>query len=226
MPRPRIIEEISYETGKIEKYEIIELMETVKVKNDEFEVLHEYYKRLSDGELFEPFDNPDKNLNKDYDLYRKKYSLLSAVEVKNIRRKYKLSIREFSEILGISYSNLSSIENGSLQANYIDTLLRLASDPYAFSKLINDKKDILSVNILEKLKPTLNELVLMSYEEHKELAEEVRKYHLDIRNNIISISNIIKFESKSTKKGDQEWLTLPSNKPKTVLKSFNLNWSR
>jgi hypothetical protein len=34
--------------------------------------------------------------------------------------------------LGISYTNLSSIENGSLQPKYIDNLMRLAKDPYAF----------------------------------------------------------------------------------------------
>ncbi|WP_429940434.1 helix-turn-helix domain-containing protein [Enterococcus sp. DIV0240a] len=217
------VEKMSYETGKIEKYEIIEVMETVKVKNDEFEVLHEYYKRLSDEELFEPFDNPDKNLNRDYDLYRKKYSLLSATEVKNIRKKYKLSIREFSEILGISYSNLSSIENGSLQANYIDVLLRLVNDPYAFSKLINDKKEVISASIVSKLKPVLDELILTSYKEHKKVADVVKDYHLDLRNNIVRINNTLQFEARNTQRGEQKWLKSPSNKLITDLKTFFFN---
>lgn len=193
----KIIKRLSNETGKEEEYKLISTKETVKVKNDIFTVLHEYYERLSDGEWFEPFDDPDKNLNKDYDLYRKKYALLSPTEVKRIRSKYDLNVRDFSEILGISYSNLSSIENGSLQANYIDNLLRLADDPYAFLKVINEKKRILPTRIVDKLIPILNNLVVNSYEEHKKIALDIKEYHLDVRNNIVRLSNIIEFDLKN-----------------------------
>ena len=131
----KFIERYSNETEKIERYEYMEVLEIVKVKNQSFEVLHEYYKRLSDGELFEPFDNPDKNLEKDYEIYRKKNNLLNPNQIRAIREKYKLSVRDFSNILGISYGNLSSIENGSIQPKYIDSLIRLASDPQALEKL-------------------------------------------------------------------------------------------
>lgn len=58
--------------------------------------------------------------------------MLYSEDIKEIRNMYKLNIRDFSSILGISYTNLSSIENGSLQPKYIDNLMRLAKDPYAF----------------------------------------------------------------------------------------------
>lgn len=126
------IEKLSRETGKLEKYELIELTEEVKIKKEIFEITHKYYKRLSDDELFEPFEDPDYNLNIDYNTYRNKHNLLYSEDIKEIRNMYKLNIRDFSSILGISYTNLSSIENGSLQPKYIDNLMRLAKDPYAF----------------------------------------------------------------------------------------------
>lgn len=200
----KMIKRQSNETGKVEQYELIKIKEHVKVKNDYFDVLHEYYKRLSDGELFEPFDDPDKNLNKDYDLYRKKYSLLTAEEVKGIRKKYELNIRDFSEILGISYSNLSSIENGSLQAGYIDNLLRLADDPYALLQLINGKKNVLSTKIVDRIVPILNKLIIHSYEEHQAIAIEIKKYNLDIRNNIVRLTNTIELDLKSQINTEEE----------------------
>jgi DNA-binding transcriptional regulator YiaG len=214
----KIIKRLSNETGKVEEYRFISIKETVKIKGDTFKVLHEYYERLSDGELFEPFDDPDKNLNKDYDFYRKKYTLLSPKEVKRIRLKYGLNIRDFSEILGISYSNLSSIENGSLQTTYIDNLLRLVDDPYAFLKLVNEKKNAIPTRITDKLIPTLNELVVFSYDKHEKIARELKKINLDIRNNLIRLTNSIEFELE---KGDQEWKQSSSTKSKTVSKKFS-----
>lgn len=219
----KIIEKFSYETGKMEKYEIIDVMVDVKVKQDEFRSSHQYYKRLSDGELFEPFDNPDKNLEADYDTYRKKHNLLSPKQIKNIRKKYGLSIREFATLLNISYSNLSSIENGSIQAGYIDSLIRLSEDPYALRKLFLERKPNFSEKTMNNLADTLEELILTSYEEHKDIAKEVREHHLDIRNNLVRVVNVICYESRK-EEGEYNWIkNSNSNKKKQALKIFPLS---
>ncbi|MBO1308074.1 hypothetical protein JZO70_18000 [Enterococcus sp. 669A] len=154
-----IIERYSSETGVKEQYKKLRMKEIVEVKQEQFEVEHEYYQRLSDGELFEPFENPDKNLEKDYALYRQKHSLLSPEEVKQIRMNYQLSVRDFSKLLGISYSNLSTVENGSIQANYIDSLLRLAEEPLAFLHLVQQRSDLLSEKAYQDLSARLEQLV-------------------------------------------------------------------
>lgn len=53
-----------------------------------------------------------------------------------------MTIRDYGAVLGISYSNLSSIENGSIQSKYIDSLIRLSEDPSAFKKLVESRKMI------------------------------------------------------------------------------------
>ncbi|HIX69987.1 MAG TPA: helix-turn-helix domain-containing protein [Candidatus Enterococcus stercoravium] len=192
-----IIKRYSNETRKIEEYKIILIKETVEIKKEKFEVLHEYYKRLSDDELFEPFDNPDKNIEKDYELYRKKFALLSPDEIKNIRKKYNLSVRDFSLILGISYGNLSSIENGSLQSGYIDTILRLANDPYAFLNLIERKKAILPERINDNLIILLRKLVVDVYPEHRKIAEQIQKENIEITNQLKRLTNVIEYQGKN-----------------------------
>lgn len=219
----KIIEKFSYETGKTEKYEIIDVVVDVKVKQDEFQSLHQYYKRISDGELFEPFDNPDKNLEIDYDIYRKKHNLLSPEQIKKIRKKYGLSVREFAALLNISYSNLSSIENGSIQAGYIDSLIRLSEDPYALRKLFLERKPDFPEKTTSNLTDILEELILTSYDEHKDIAKEVREHQLDIRNNLVRVVNVIGYESRK-EKGEYNWIkNSSSNKKKQALKIFPLS---
>lgn len=141
----------STDTGKTEDYELVSIFEQVRVKKEAFEADHLYYKRISDGELFEPFDDPDYNLRIDYDLYRERHSLLSSEEVHAVRQKYQLSIREFAALLGVSYANLSAIENGGLQSKYLDTLLRLASNTAAFQELLPARKGDLSSKAYDRL---------------------------------------------------------------------------
>lgn len=154
-----IITRFSFDTGQEERYQKIVIEEEVSVKKDKFRLCNIYYKRLSDGELFEPFDDPDYNLRRAYDLYRERYQLLSPDEIKAIRNRYELSVRDFAKILGLSYSNLSLIENGGLQSNYIDSSLRLSRNVGAFKQLVEDKKQSLDGGVYSRLMDRLNELL-------------------------------------------------------------------
>lgn len=224
----KIIEKFSYETNQNERYEVIFLEEDVTIKNDTFKVKHEYYKRISDDELFEPFSNPDQNLEKDYNIYRERHNLLSAKKVKEIREKYELTIRDFSVLLGISYSNLSSIENGSIQANYIDSLIRLADDPYAFYKCIVEikGKKVLKEKVYNRLEKLLENLILNSYSEHQQIAQKVYGCQLDLRNNIIRIANVMEFETENRIKGELKWGKSNSNESIVESNLFNLAWPK
>lgn len=193
----KTIEKYSYETDKIEKYEIIEIEEEVVVKKEKLKVSHRYYKRLSDDELFEPFENPDENIEKDYKLYREKHNFLSPEEIKATREMYKMNQRDFASLLGISYSNLSSIENGSIQTNYIDALVRLTQEPIAFKKLLINRKSMFENNIYEKYIGQVNIKIIESRSEYDEIANEIKEYYLDIKNNLIRFVNLYEYQSKN-----------------------------
>ncbi|PEG96241.1 hypothetical protein CP360_07780 [Lactobacillus sp. UMNPBX9] len=143
--------------GRVEKFEIVSVNETVTVKDLTFENKHTYWKSVTTGELYLPFDNPDVNLDSDYAIYKKEKNLLSTKEIVQIRKKYGLSLRSFAKILGIGYSTLSKIENGAVQSNEHDALLRLASNPYSFyNNLVLPKSELLSDKELEKINELVN----------------------------------------------------------------------
>lgn len=202
----RIIERFSAETGKTEKFEYVEIEEQTTVKGDNFSVLHEYYRRLSDGELFEPFDNPDKNLEKDYRLYREKYNLLSSETIKEIRNKYQMTIRDFCTVLGISYSNLSSIENGNIQSKYIDSLVRLADDPSAFKKLIESRKNDLSDENYLKIADTINQMSVIPSEPNNKSTKVIINYNVNLQHEMVCAEGTIYYQTrKISDEGEKKW---------------------
>lgn len=149
--------------GRDEKFEIITIDENVTVKELTFKNTHTYWKSVTTGELYLPFDNPDSNLISDYNKYKKKKNLLSTKDVIEIRKKYGLSLRSFAKILGIGYSTLSKIENGVVQSNEHDALLRLASDPYSFyNNLVLPKSELLTSKELEKVNQNIEHLLAVT----------------------------------------------------------------
>ncbi|MFV0557951.1 MAG: helix-turn-helix domain-containing protein [Enterococcus sp.] len=221
-----MIERYDRETGRVEEYKKVFLVEDVTIKKEIFyKVEHEYYERIFDGELFEPFENPDKNIEKDYALYRKRFSLLSPKEVKSIREKYNLTVREFAAILGFSYANLSAIENGNIQASYIDNGLRLAADPYAFLQLVEGKKEItqekLTVSKYDALINLLHDYVVHSYKEHEDIAKQIREAAVENVNLLKRLTNVSQLDFPSNKTNqqsevEQKWTVLDQLQSKAV----------
>jgi putative zinc finger/helix-turn-helix YgiT family protein len=62
-----------------------------------------------------------------FDVYKKKHSLLTSKEIISIREKYGLSQATFSKVLGFGIKTITRYENGAIQDNTHDNLLRLAS---------------------------------------------------------------------------------------------------
>ncbi|MDX9691068.1 MAG: type II toxin-antitoxin system MqsA family antitoxin [Acholeplasmataceae bacterium] len=60
-----------------------------------------------------------------FDTYKKKHNLLTSKEVIRIREKYNLSQATFSKIMGFGIKTITRYENGAIQDNTHDNLLRL-----------------------------------------------------------------------------------------------------
>lgn len=145
--------------GRMEKFEVVTMTETVTIKDLTFESLHTYWKSVTTGELYLPFDDPDINLRSDYAKYKQAKNLLATEDIIDIRKKYGLSLRSFAKLLGIGYSTLSKIENGVVQSTAHDALLRLASDPHCFyTKLVVPKSELLTAKELAKLEKVIKDM--------------------------------------------------------------------
>lgn len=79
-------------------------------------------------------ERDSRNIEKAYNQYREKYNLLSPNEIRRIREKYGLSQRALARLLGWGEITIHRYENGAIQDNAHDKLLRLIEDPRNMQK--------------------------------------------------------------------------------------------
>ncbi len=89
----------------------------------------------------------DSKLNVDalepaYREYRKKHGFLQPEELRNWRKRHGITQGQLARLLGIGTATLSRYENGALQEEAHDRLLRLAMDPSNLEKLIQESGNI------------------------------------------------------------------------------------
>ena len=97
-----------------------------------------------------------------YDIYKKQMNLLTSTEIKSIRKKYDMNQKEFALAIGVGEITIHRFENGSIQTESVDSIIRLSEDPDIMYNLLNKNQASLSdsefscflkkVNILKKLK--------------------------------------------------------------------------
>ncbi len=203
------------ECEHLASFEEIRILETVKVKNSMIENEHIYYKCGHCGELFEPFDDPDYNAKLDFEKYKKLNGLLSSREFKEIRLSYSLSLRQMADLIGVSYSTLSEIENGSIQSKLLNNMLLTFKDPFAVRNVYKERESFLHENFEGFLKK-IDFLCVREEESLSELKEEIQNELSELRNQTNEMLNrvnlleydISQFSEETTsdkKNGEIKW---------------------
>lgn len=121
---------------------IVEVEETGTFKGESvmFHAIYEYC--IDADEYSETEDLMRSNSLAQKDAYRKKVGLLTSSEIKRIRGKYRISQKEFSEILGWSPATIIRYENHQVQDRAHDDILRkLDSDPKWFIEMLERVKN-------------------------------------------------------------------------------------
>lgn len=93
----------------------------------------------------------DENLDKAYEIFRKKHGLLMPHEIQAIREKYGLSQTAFAKVLGFGEKTITRYENGSLQDDAPNNLLMLVKDPTCFMELFRHNKHKLCEGDIRKV---------------------------------------------------------------------------
>jgi putative zinc finger/helix-turn-helix YgiT family protein len=114
-----------------------------KGENVEFTSVSEYCKNSEEvTETEEMIKMNDLALK---DAYRKKVKLLTSEEIKNIREKYDVSQKDFSQILEWGMATVTRYENQQVQDRAHDDILRkIKEDPKWFLDLLERSKERLS----------------------------------------------------------------------------------
>jgi putative zinc finger/helix-turn-helix YgiT family protein len=133
--------------------------DTIMVRGEPIVVDSEVaYCRTCENEVFDT-NMAEKTLKSAYEIYRKRHGLLSPQEIRDIRNKYGLSHRALSRLLGWGPVTTQRYEQGALQDEAHDSILRqMRDDPLFVLKHWEKNKDRLSEFESRKLERHLCEL--------------------------------------------------------------------
>ena len=122
---------------------LVKSKECIEVRGESIEVPVEYYRCNECGESFENTRGHDA-LEHAYREFRTRYNMLHPEQIKEWRKHYGLTQKELGQILGWGGATLSRYENGALQIEAHEKLLRLAMEPHNLKKLIKENPTVLS----------------------------------------------------------------------------------
>lgn len=70
-----------------------------------------------------------------FDSYKRAMGLLTSTEIKDIRKRRRMSQAQMADFLSIGEKDVTRYENGSIQTKSIDKMIRLIGDDEAFSRM-------------------------------------------------------------------------------------------
>lgn len=137
--------------GKESEWEFLKRPEIFEVRGENIEIENELYRCGNCGTEFLDMNSKFDPFDLAYREYRKRKGMIQPEQIKDFRKKYGISQKELSILLGLGEVSLSRYENGSLQDEVHDTLLQLAMDPINLHKMILENKSIFSAPKLDSI---------------------------------------------------------------------------
>lgn len=134
---------------------------TTEVRGVEI-VFDEYYKVDSNtGE--EIFDRELEIMNDAnvYDIYKKKKGLLTNAEIKEIRNKYNMNQKEYALAIGVGEVTVNRFENGAIQTEATDAIMRLSEDPDNMYNLLTNNQESIPKSTYDSFVKRIDELRLL-----------------------------------------------------------------
>jgi putative zinc finger/helix-turn-helix YgiT family protein len=132
------------------KIELISVKEPIEVRGEIIKVDTQYFKCTECGEEFENTRGYDA-LEVAYREYRRRHEMLQPEAIREWRKRYGLTQQELTRILGWGGATLNRYENGALQDEAHEKMLRLAMDPHNLLKLIKEEPKALNPDKYDRL---------------------------------------------------------------------------
>lgn len=122
----------------------VDTIEETNVRGEMIPIHMEYYHCEECGEDFD-IPRPDYDpLDAAYREYRHRKGLVQPEEIKKFRKELGLTQKEWSEVLGIGIATLNRYENGALQSEAHDQVIRLCMEPNNLLHVLENKPEVLS----------------------------------------------------------------------------------
>lgn len=121
--------------------EAIEKRESIEVRGETFEVNSRLLKCKTCKQEFDDRESKTDALDAAYSLYRKKHKMMHPADITALRERYGLTQGELSSLLGWGHVTFSRYENGALQSEAHEKVLRMVERPDILLGLIQKAPD-------------------------------------------------------------------------------------
>ena len=137
--------------------EILTKEELINVRREPINVEIQYCKCSQCGdEVIDPSLNVDP-FHLAYEEYRRRHGFLRPEEITEWRKTHSITEGELAKLIGIGTATLSRYENGSLQNESHERLLRLIMQPSNLLNLVESSEGVFTANKKERLVQVLKE---------------------------------------------------------------------
>jgi len=143
----------------IREVALIKRAEKYSLRKEEITIQAEVLKCEVCNEEFATTELEEKNLKALYDSYRARHNYLFPDDVASIRRKYGLSQRALSRLLGWGEITIHNYEAGALQDEAHNSVLKFIQSPKNMYLLFKENRGNLSGSEVEKFEEKLKELI-------------------------------------------------------------------
>lgn len=172
--------DICWNCGKETDLEYIEKYENILVRGDEVSVLVKYYRCHECGGEYEDPKSTYDPLASAYKEYRERHGMMKPNEIRELRQRYGLTQKELSKLLGWGGVTLNRYENGALQDEPHDIMLKMIKNPHNLLERVIQNGDFLSGKKREGLISLLKDEIEEAHSFPVILEELFGKYNPDI----------------------------------------------
>jgi putative zinc finger/helix-turn-helix YgiT family protein len=142
---------------KVTEQKFVDKLEEIVIRGEMIPVHMEYYHCEECGEDFE-IPRPDYDpLDAAYREYRNRKGMVQPEQLKKCRKELRLTQNELSEILGIGIASLNRYENGALQSEAHDQVIRLSMQSANLLQILEKKPELLSEHNRNRIVQRLQE---------------------------------------------------------------------
>jgi putative zinc finger/helix-turn-helix YgiT family protein len=175
----KMVKDICPSCEKVTDLERVQRQEAINVRGELIEVEDQFFHCLECGEEFEDPKSMYDVFSLAYRKYRHMHGMLQPEEIRAWRGKYSLTQKELSSLLSWGGATLSRYEQGGLQDDAHEKMLRLIMDPYNFLNLVKENDLAILEDKKGELTRTLNAEIEKKFSLFKILSERFGNYSAD-----------------------------------------------
>lgn len=133
-----MIQDICPYCEKVSKLEFIKRRDTIKVRGESIEVEDQFFRCMKCGNEFEQPQSTHDVLDLAYREYRRRHNMLQPEDIRALRKKYNFTQKELANLLSWGEATLSRYEQGQLQSDAHEKILRVLMEPHNLLNLIEN----------------------------------------------------------------------------------------